>query len=49
VPDVCRNAIRETESVAPRPVETAYYGRAHGVYKALYPALKPIFGQIAEL
>ena len=49
VPDVCRNAIRETESVAPRPVETAYYGRAHGVYKALYPALKPIFGQIAEI
>jgi xylulokinase len=49
VPEVCRNAIRETESVSPRTAETAYYGKAHGVYRALYPALKPIFGKIAEL
>jgi hypothetical protein len=49
VPEVCRNAIRETESVAPRSAESAYYGKAHGVYRALYPALKPIFGQIAAL
>jgi xylulokinase len=49
VPEVCRNAIRETESVSPQPVEAAYYARAHGVYQALYPALKPIFGRIAEL
>jgi xylulokinase len=49
VPEVCRKAIRETESVSPRPMETAYYARAHEVYRALYPALKPIFGQIAEL
>jgi len=49
VPEVCRQAIRETESVSPRPTETAFYGRAHGVYRALYPALKSIFGQIAEL
>ena len=49
VPEVCRNAIRETESVSPRPVETAYYAKAHGVYQALYPALKPIFAKIAEL
>ena len=49
VPEVCRNAIRETESVSPRPAETAYYAKAHGVYQALYPALKPIFGRIAGL
>jgi len=49
VQEVCRNAIRETESVSPRPVETAYYAKAHGVYQALYPALKPIFGRIAGL
>jgi xylulokinase len=49
VPEVCRNAIRETESVSPRAAETAYYAKAHGVYQALYPALKPIFGSIAEL
>ena len=49
VQEVCRNAIRETESVSPRAAETAYYAKAHGVYQALYPALKPIFGSIAEL
>ncbi len=49
VPDVCRNTIRETESVSPRPVETAYYGVAHRIYQSLYPALKPIFGKIAAL
>jgi xylulokinase len=48
VPDVCRNTIRETESVMPRPTESAYYAKAHKVYQALYPALKPIFGKIAE-
>ena len=49
VPEVCRNAIRETESVSPRPAETAYYAKAHSVYRALYPALKPIFARIADL
>jgi xylulokinase len=49
VPDVCRNTIRETESVSPVPAEAAYYAKAHGVYRALYPALKPIFGKIASL
>jgi xylulokinase len=47
--EVCRVSIRETESVSPRPAETAFYGKAYQVYTALYPALKPIFGQIAEL
>jgi xylulokinase len=47
--EVCCNAIREIESVSPRPAEAAYYAKAHGVYQALYPALKPIFGRIAEL
>jgi xylulokinase len=49
VPDVCRRAIRETESVSPRPAETAHYDQAYSVYRALYPALRPIFGKIAEL
>jgi xylulokinase len=46
VPEVCRAAIREVESIAPRPVEAAFYTKAHQVYRALYPALKPIFGEI---
>jgi xylulokinase len=49
VPEVCRHAIREVESVSPRTTESAYYGQAHGVYQALYPALKGVFGKIAEL
>jgi len=49
VPEVCRAAIRETESVSPTPAHAAFYEKGHRVYQALYPALKPIFGQIAEL
>jgi xylulokinase len=48
VPEVCRAAIRECESVEPGP-DAAHYAKAHKVYQALYPALKPIYGQIAGL
>ncbi|MGA2267103.1 MAG: xylulokinase [Bryobacteraceae bacterium] len=49
VPEVCRAAIRETESVSPSATDAAFYEKAHRVYQAMYPALKPIYGQIAEL
>ena len=49
VPEVCRAAVRETESVGPRAAESAFYQKGHRVYQALYPALKPIYGQIAAL
>jgi xylulokinase len=49
VPEVCRAAIRETESVDPSAADAAFYGKAHRVYQALYPALKPIYSQIAAL
>ncbi len=49
VPEVCRAAIRETESVDPAAADAAFYARAHRVYQAFYPALKPLYGQIAEL
>jgi xylulokinase len=48
VQEVCRVAIKETESVNPG-AEATYYAEAYKTYQALYPALKPIFGQIAEL
>ena len=48
VPEACRVAIRETESVSPG-AEAAYYAKAHRIYQALYPALKPIYGEIAAL
>ncbi len=49
VPEVCRIAIRETESVCPDARDAAFYEKSHHVYQALYPALKPIYSQIAEL
>ena len=48
VPEVCRAAIRETESVSPG-ADAQYYEKAHRVYQALYPALQPIYAQIAGL
>jgi len=49
VPEACRAAIHETESVSPSAEAVAFYEKGHGVYQALYPALKPIYGQIAGL
>jgi xylulokinase len=49
VPEACRVAVRETESTAPDRAAASYYSQAHKVYAAMYPALKPVFGMIAEL
>jgi xylulokinase len=49
VPEVCRAAIRETDSILPSPADAAFYEKAHHIYQALYPALKPIYAQIAAL
>jgi xylulokinase len=40
VEEVCRVAIRETESVAPCADEAAVYAKGHTIYQALYPAIK---------
>lgn len=47
VPDVCRAVIREKESIEPDPSETAMYARGHEIYRSLYPALRPVYRQIA--
>ena len=49
VPEMCRVAIRETDSVTPDAGEAAFYTRAHRVYQSMYPALKPICAEIAAL
>jgi xylulokinase len=49
VTEACRATIRETDSVSPRAATAEFYSRAHRVYQALYPVLKPIYGQIAGL
>ena len=49
VSEACRAAIREVSSVSPRSHESRIYARGHEVYKALYPALRPVYGQIEDL
>ena len=49
VPEMCRVAIKETEAVTPDTEEAAIYAKAHRVYQSIYPALKPICAEIAEL
>lgn len=49
VPEVCRMAIRKTESVEPDAKEAQFYAAAHRVYQAMYPALAPIYREIAAL
>lgn len=47
VPEACAATIREADSVEPRAAESALYARAHEVYRALYPALRPLYGRMA--
>ncbi|PYT28378.1 MAG: xylulokinase [Acidobacteria bacterium] len=49
VPEVCRSVIRETGSVTPRAWESEFYQNGHGVYRAIYPALKPVTQMISHL
>jgi xylulokinase len=49
VPETCKVAIRETESVTPDPKEAALYAKSHRVYQSLYPALKGVCAEIAQL
>jgi xylulokinase len=48
VPEACRAAIREVETVEPRRAEAAAYAARHRVYQSLYPALRPVYSAIAE-
>ena len=41
--EVCSAAIREVESVSPRPQEARLYAAGHCVYQSLYPALKGLY------
>jgi len=49
VPEVCKVAIRETESVEPVTPDTEMYARGHKVYRSLYPALRSVYREIADL
>jgi len=43
VTELCRNAIREVDSVAPRATEQDLYARGHKIYQSLYPALRGFY------
>src|SRR5580658_3574187 len=43
VPEACRATIREAESVIPREEESRIYAEEYKTWRALYPALRPIF------
>jgi len=44
VPEACRAAVRQTEVLQPRPAEAGVYAGGYKAWRALYPALKPLFG-----
>jgi xylulokinase len=48
VEEACSATIREASSLAPREQESLLYAKAHATYKALYPALRPIYSLIAS-
>lgn len=49
VPEACAATIREADCVTPQAGESVIYSKGHAVYRALYPALAPIYSQIAAL
>ena len=46
VKEACAATIREAGSVEPRESEARVYAQGHAIYKALYPALRPIYSTI---
>lgn len=49
VPEACEATIREADCLTPQSGEAALYAKAHRIYSALYPALAPIYSQIAAI
>ena len=43
VPEACTATVREADSVMPRAAESQTYASGYETYRALYPALRPIF------
>lgn len=47
--EVCGVAIKEVSRKEPRPDAATFYEKHYQIYRALYPALKPVFQTIAEV
>ncbi len=48
VGEACAAAIREVEVREPEPVASATYQKGYGLYRSLYPAMKPLFGRMSQ-
>jgi xylulokinase len=49
VPEVCRAAIREVETVAPEAGAVREYAARHAIYQSLYPALRAFYASTAAM
>jgi xylulokinase len=49
VPEVCRAAIREVETVEPDAGRASAYAERHSIYQSLYPALQPFYRSVATM
>ena len=49
VPEVCRAAIREVETVEPNADQAKTYAERHSIYQSLYPALQPFYRSVATM
>ncbi|MCC6591481.1 MAG: xylulokinase [Bryobacterales bacterium] len=48
VPEACEAAIKETETIGCNSHDAAIYDRHYQVYTQIYPALRPLFGLMAD-
>jgi xylulokinase len=48
VEEACAAVVRETETLDPHPAESSRYAHDYEIYRALYPALKPVFTRISD-
>ncbi len=48
VPEACRAAIHEVETIDPEPDQMAAYAERHAIYQSLYPALRPFYQSVAR-
>jgi len=47
--EACQNMVHEKDVFQPNLEKTAIYNKLFEVYKKIYPALKPLYGEIADI
>ncbi|MCX6090833.1 MAG: xylulokinase [Candidatus Atribacteria bacterium] len=49
VPQACEKAVRVLDKILPDPDQNARYNEIYGIYRDLYPALKPFYKRVANI